>query len=340
MKDHAPSMFAVLGSLLAVDEASLRDRVVWIGAQLSVEDFGISVAIPKDKLDAMHGQTTRFLSATDAQKKDLRSFCGKLSFVAGMVQLQIAVGTRPLSTLPGALVVAGSPLRGSCPCGFGGVLFERFKAVAWYTAPITKNDLRKFRASIGASKHNTTWLWGSDCQGRGSWRASGLIHCKRSGARCCSPASPPTSTLLPGSWPWTPSWASAQWSSRLTSGVLPDDLSRMWTLSRTVYRSLLSACDGSRLPVLEDRHCIAQDRNTGKKAHTAWAQKHREFRAPYSWSHSPCGRMRTACHPGTRGFTACLCAQVKSHHTPSPWPPAHAALVPASADGTTMAAYR
>ena len=119
--------------------------------------------------------------------------------------------------------------------------------MAWYTAPLTKNDLRKFRASIGASKHNTTWLWGSDCQGRGSWRASGLIHCKRSGARCCSPASPPTSTLLPGSWPWTPSWASAQWSSRLTSGVLPDDLSRMWALSRTVYRSLLSACDGSRL---------------------------------------------------------------------------------------------
>ena len=85
MKDHAPSMFAVLGSFLAWDEASLRDRVVWIGAHLSVEDFGISVAIPKDKLDAMHGQTTRFLSATVAQKKDLRSFCGKLSFVAGMV---------------------------------------------------------------------------------------------------------------------------------------------------------------------------------------------------------------------------------------------------------------
>ena len=102
-----------------------------------------------------------------------------------------------------------------------------------------------FASSEPASGRPSTTQRG--CQGRGSWRASGLIHCKRSGARCCSPASPPTSTLLPGSWPWTPSWASAQWSSRLTSGVLPDDLSRMWALSRTVYRSLLSACDGSRL---------------------------------------------------------------------------------------------
>ena len=78
---------AVLGSLHAWDKASLGDRVVWIGAQLSVEDFGISMAIPKDKLDALHSQTTRFLSATVAQKQDLLSFCGKLSFVAGVVPM-------------------------------------------------------------------------------------------------------------------------------------------------------------------------------------------------------------------------------------------------------------
>ena len=71
----------------------LGDRAVWIGAQLSFVDFCISVAIPQDKLDALHSQTARFLSATVAQKKDLRSFCGKLSFVAGVV-LTLCVALR------------------------------------------------------------------------------------------------------------------------------------------------------------------------------------------------------------------------------------------------------
>ena len=70
----------------------------------------------------------------------------------------------------GALVFAGSLLRvhgplvrvfpvtawwapetdciatGACTRGFAGVMFGSFKSVAWYAAPLTKNDLRKFRA--------------------------------------------------------------------------------------------------------------------------------------------------------------------------------------------------
>ena len=36
---------------------------------------------------------------------------------------------------------------------FASVLFESFKPVA--ATPLTKNDLHKFRDSIGSSKHNT-----------------------------------------------------------------------------------------------------------------------------------------------------------------------------------------
>ena len=42
------------------------------------------------------------------------------------------------------------------PWSFDGVLCESFKVVAWYATPLTKNGLRKFRASIGSSKLNTT----------------------------------------------------------------------------------------------------------------------------------------------------------------------------------------
>ena len=104
----------------------------------------------------------------------------------------------------------------TCPWGFAGVLFESFKPVAWYATPLTKNDLRKFRASIGASKDNT-YLGSSRLPrgraalvaryGSGSWRASGLIHCQPSKACCGSPTSAPTSTLLPRGLPWTPSGA-------------------------------------------------------------------------------------------------------------------------------------
>ena len=55
--------------------------------------------------------------------------------------------------LPGHSVIATD----ACFWGFAGVLFESFKPVAWYATPLTKNDLRKFRASMGAPKHKTTW---------------------------------------------------------------------------------------------------------------------------------------------------------------------------------------
>ena len=34
---------------------------------------------------------------------------------------------------------------------------ESFKPVAWYATPLTNHDLRKFKVSVGSSKHNTTW---------------------------------------------------------------------------------------------------------------------------------------------------------------------------------------
>ena len=85
----------------------------------------------------------------------------------------------------------------------------------------------------------------------------------------------------------------------------------------------------------------------------------REFRAPSSClrpcslsaKSGPAGLLapRTACHPGTRGFTAFLCGVVKLHHSPRvlhlrPLSVALAllqtALVPGRADGTTVAACR
>ena len=134
-KDHASSLSRCWpspswASLPSWDKACLGDRVVWVGARLLIEDSSISVAIPEDELEAFRRQPTQFLSTNFARKKDLRSFCGKLSFVAGMVPLRcgpfvdmafggigltlpVAVGSRSLSALPRGSLVGGLPVRWS-----------------------------------------------------------------------------------------------------------------------------------------------------------------------------------------------------------------------------------
>ena len=71
MKEHAPITVALLA--ITVQGPSLPGTkpvsvTVWCESapKLSVEGFGISVAIPKDKLDALRGQSSWFLSATVA----------------------------------------------------------------------------------------------------------------------------------------------------------------------------------------------------------------------------------------------------------------------------------
>ena len=71
-------------------------------------------------------QTVRFLSATVAQKTDLRSFCGKLSFVDGMfptlgvcgvgLELLVAVGARPLWAITPSLLPSSRSAGQGLPC--------------------------------------------------------------------------------------------------------------------------------------------------------------------------------------------------------------------------------
>ena len=137
-------------------------------------------------------------------------------------------------------------------------------AASWLPRPATLSQMRALGVlPVSCSKVSSLWRGGhhqfvqaqhylgssrprravSVCQVRGYWRALGLTHCQRSGAWYGSPASPPTSTLLPGSWPWTLSWACTQWASRLTSQAVPTDYLTIChergLLSRTFNRSPL-----------------------------------------------------------------------------------------------------
>ena len=186
------------GFPLAWTKGTLGTSVTWIGAQLSNHISAIAVSIPEDKLDALRTITADLRASVVSSKRVVRSYYGKISFVAGMLpalrpflaMLWGALSSR--SNLPGNLVhtrqmrvpldwihallfehygpmVRSFPLTehwaeygsyiatDACPWGMGGVLFVRHVPVAWFATPLTHWDLRRFQASRGEPKHNTTW---------------------------------------------------------------------------------------------------------------------------------------------------------------------------------------
>ena len=106
---------------------------VWCGSapNSQLKTFGLSGALPKDKLDAPLGQTSLFLSATVAQKKDLRSFCGKLMFVAGKVPM-----LRPFLGMVWALASSSRVPLELVHC-------RRFRVARWWVqAPLSEVPVR------------------------------------------------------------------------------------------------------------------------------------------------------------------------------------------------------
>ena len=215
---------AFLGFLLAWEKASLGDRMVWIGAQLSVEvsqwptqrtssrpcaTRRPSYCQPRSHVRGLSGQSVSsypVLLAWSPRSGPSLTWSGRCG------PLPVAVGARRLSALQGgALVVAGSLLKGpglparSVVCPEGGYIATDACPLRFAGGPLTEKGLRKFRACVGTSKHNTAWETLPFLVGErlGPPETRVLVSCLRSRARSDSPANHPTS---PRSWPWTPSW--------------------------------------------------------------------------------------------------------------------------------------
>ena len=189
---------ALLGFPLAWSKAAIGSEVVWIGAQLTATASGVRVSIPQGKLDALRTEVAQMQRTAVQTRRAVRSFCGKLSLVAGMVPIlrpflgmywaalasksrlppslvhcrQFAVASQwmaallqevhgPLTRefhLQQAVAEEGSYIAtDACPWGMAGVLFHKNVPAAWYACPLSTQDLRRFRASRGDCRHNTTW---------------------------------------------------------------------------------------------------------------------------------------------------------------------------------------
>ena len=76
---------AVLGYPVAWHKSDIGQNIRWIGAQFNLSHGNISVTIPQDKVDEIHDTALAFCRTATVSKKRLRSACGSLSFVSGLV---------------------------------------------------------------------------------------------------------------------------------------------------------------------------------------------------------------------------------------------------------------
>ena len=185
---------SVLGFPLAWAKASMGQSVVWIGAQLSVtnrHDTDVVVSIPQDKLDALRSETAGLRSKAVVPRRHVRSYCGKISFVAGMVPIlrpflgMFWAALASSSSLPAGLIHCRQfrialQWMSALMAGIYGPLTRRFALVEpcadegdyiatdacpWGFAgvlftqhiPVALVRDRRFQAKVGDCAHNTTW---------------------------------------------------------------------------------------------------------------------------------------------------------------------------------------
>ena len=380
MKDQAPSLsrcwLPPSWDSLAWDKASLGDRV-WCGSAPSSQLKTSASQWPLHRTSLMPGTVRTFPGSRQLQLHKIMDVpvilrqafvsraaltwsgrrwprapglpleivrCRRFRVALWWLQALFSVVLGPLVRIPegnnNALVRAF--------WGFADVLFEMFKPVAWCATPLTKNDPRKFRASIGASKHNTTW---EALALRGSWRASRLIHCQWPGAWCGLSRKSADLNVAGLGRRLGLELSGAHESHPGCTPQTTTDVGTSTAPSTAVsWAPATTAGSRSGSLVLEDRRCKAQEWNTGKKAHTVGTLTLRRVsRASLSgpashptpthcvpprhtWAHNlpvrPCEVTLLS-----EGFASPAAAS-------RPCPPAHAALVPARAHGTTVAVRR
>ena len=78
---------AITGFPVKLAKAAGGKSIQWVGAQLRVHDEArmVEVTIPKDKIEKVQNLTDKFLAKPVVGCKELRSYVGTLSFIAGLI---------------------------------------------------------------------------------------------------------------------------------------------------------------------------------------------------------------------------------------------------------------
>eukprot|EP00435_Cladocopium_sp_Y103_P017439 s3840_g4.t1 len=78
---------AIIGYPVKLQKAAGGKEVAWIGAHISIDDekAEVQVRIPQEKIQKLLQTTTKFLNKPVVGSRELRSYAGALSFIAGLI---------------------------------------------------------------------------------------------------------------------------------------------------------------------------------------------------------------------------------------------------------------
>eukprot|EP00435_Cladocopium_sp_Y103_P021280 s2656_g5.t1 len=123
----------VSGFPIKLDKAEGGKVIHWVGAKVTVDDNkkNVTVSIPEDKIEKVQGTTQEFLRRPVVGHKQLRSYTGSLSFIAGLVP-----HLRPFLSSLWAVLTSGSIANDGASRPSGKLLHtRRFRpAVKWIEA--------------------------------------------------------------------------------------------------------------------------------------------------------------------------------------------------------------
>lgn len=95
---------AVAGFPVKLQKAVGGKDISWIGAQFELDDEGaaVRVSIPRDKINKLKETTEKFLKRPVVDSRELRSYAGSRSFVAGLIP---HLETLPIFTVGGSTLL-------------------------------------------------------------------------------------------------------------------------------------------------------------------------------------------------------------------------------------------
>lgn len=158
--------FSITGFPVKLEKAEGGKKISWVGATIEVSDQqqDVTITIPKEKVEKLQATTKEFLRRPVAGHKQIRSYAGSLSFIAGLIP-----HLRPFLSSLWAVLSVGKPTNDGAANRPSGKLIHTRRirpALRWMEALLQGNPaplartLSAFYSDIKATITTDASPWG------------------------------------------------------------------------------------------------------------------------------------------------------------------------------------
>eukprot|EP00435_Cladocopium_sp_Y103_P068903 s1426_g32.t1 len=174
--------FAATGFPVKLEKAEGGKSINWVGATLVVDHEAreVTVSIPKEKVEKLQETTSCFLKRPVVGHRQLRSYAGSLSFVAGLVP-----HLRPFLSTIWAALAGVSTANDGAPKGHSGKLLHtrRFKAALRWIEALLRGEPAPLSRVLSAKYIETEATITTDAS---AWGVGGVLRVNGRPLECFS----------------------------------------------------------------------------------------------------------------------------------------------------------